>query len=110
MIMLSSWVAMGIESLCTSHMAHSRCFLTVRRADDACVGSEGLCTDICPWGHHSGRCWGGVVCGQDAHSGALSVPGHVGGGLGWRRLSCPPPQAPEEAAQWGSLRRLSGFI
>lgn len=40
----------------------------------------------------------------------LSVPGHVGGGLGWRGLSRSPPQAREEPAQWRALRRLSGFI
>lgn len=64
MIVPTSRVAMGIESLCTGHMAHSRCFVTVRQADDACIGSEGQCAGIiCPWGHRSGRCWGEIVCG-----------------------------------------------
>lgn len=93
-MILTFWVAMGIESLCTRHMAHSRCFVTVRRADDVCIGSAGQCAGICPWGHHGGRCWAGVVCGQDAHSGAL-CPWPCGWGSrleGAQPLSSPGPR------------------
>lgn len=72
----------------------------VRGAHDVCVDSDGLCACIYPWGHPSGWCPG--VCGQDAHDVALSVPGHVGGGLGWRGLSGLPPR-PSSAGSPGSV-------
>lgn len=79
-VALISWIVWGLsKSLCPRHMAHSRGFVMVRGADDVCVDSDGLCACIYPWGHPSGWCPG--VCGQDAHDAALSVPGHVGGGL-----------------------------